>query len=229
MNLPIYSSVVCADICIQALLCFAEKMAIIGDNDCGVKPIKKTPKFYFNLFLSTFTISAFTFGGGYVIVPLMRKKFVEKLKWIEEKEMLDFVAIAQSSPGPIAVNTSILVGYRLAGVFGALITVFGTVLPPLIIISAVFLLYDSFKTNPVINAAMLGMRIGVAAVLIDVVITMTKAIIKEKSVLSIFIMLAAFAAAYFFEVNILLILAICAVIGVLESLYKAKQKGGASA
>jgi len=213
---------------LPALLCFTEKMAIIGDIDCGVTPIKKTPKFYFSLFLSTFTISAFTFGGGYVIVPLMRKKFVEKLKWIEEKEMLDFVAIAQSSPGPIAVNTSILVGYRLAGVFGALITVFGTVLPPLIVISAVFLLYDSFKANPVVNAAMLGMRIGVAAVLIDVVITMTKAILKEKSVLSILLMMAAFTAAYFFKVNILLILAVSAVIGVLETLCKARHKGGAS-
>lgn len=191
-------------------------------------PVKKTPKFYFELFLSTFTISAFTFGGGYVIVPLMHKKFVKKLKWIDEKEMLDFVAIAQSSPGPIAVNTSILVGYRLAGIFGALITVFGTVLPPLIVISAVFYLYDSFRTNPVINAAMFGMRIGVAAVLIDVVITMAKSILKEKSVLSIAIMLSAFVAAYFFKVNILLLLAICAVIGICDTLYKSRKRGGAA-
>lgn len=189
--------------------------------------IKKDAKFYFKLFLSTFTISAFTFGGGYVIVPLMRKKFVEKLKWVDEREMLDFVAIAQSSPGPIAVNTSILVGYKLAGVSGALVTVFGTALPPLLVISFVFFLYDSFRTNPVINAAMLGMRIGVAAVLIDVVITMAKEIIKEKSVLSIVIMLSAFVAAYFFKVNILLLLAICAVIGVCDTLYKSRKRGGA--
>ncbi len=159
-------------------------------------------------------------------MPLMRKKFVEKLKWIDEKEMLDFVAIAQSSPGPIAVNTSILVGYRLAGVFGALITVFGTVLPPLIVISVVYYLYDSFRENSVINAAMIGMRIGVAAVLIDVVITMAKSIIKEKSVLSIVIMLSAFVAAYFFKVNILLLLAICAAIGICDTLYKGRKRGG---
>lgn len=200
----------------------------ICEKPIEVIPVKKTPKFYFELFLSTFTISAFTFGGGYVIVPLMHKKFVKKLKWIDEKEMLDFVAIAQSSPGPIAVNTSILVGYRLAGIFGALITVFGTVLPPLIVISAVFYLYDSFRTNPVINAAMFGMRIGVAAVLIDVVITMAKSILKEKSVLSIAIMLSAFVAAYFFKVNILLLLAICAVIGICDTLYKSRKRGGAA-
>ena len=189
--------------------------------------IKKTPKFYFNLFLSTFTISAFTFGGGYVIVPLMNKKFVEKLKWVEEKEMLDFVAIAQASPGPIAVNTSILVGYRLAGVFGAFIAVLGTVLPIFVIVSVVFLLYAKFRSNPVVNAAMLGMRIGIAAVLIDVVITMAKSIIKEKSVLSVAIMILAFIAAYFFKVSILLILLVCAVIGGCTALYKAKRKGGA--
>jgi uncharacterized protein YqcC (DUF446 family) len=89
------------------------------------------------LFLSTFKLSACTFGGGYVIVPLMRKKFVEELHWIGEPEMLDLVAIAQSSPGPIAVNASILVGYHMAGVPGALITMLGTVLPPLGIISVI--------------------------------------------------------------------------------------------
>ena len=71
-------------------------------------------KKYWTLFLSTFQLSAFTFGGGFVIIPLMRKKFVEKLKWIDEQEMLDLTAIAQSSPGAIAVNASILVGYRVA-------------------------------------------------------------------------------------------------------------------
>ncbi len=161
-----------------------------------------------------------------MIVPLMNKKFVEKLKWVEEKEMLDFVAIAQASPGPIAVNTSILVGYRMAGVLGALIAVLGTVLPIFVIVSIVFLLYAHFRSNPVVNAAMLGMRIGIAAVLIDVVITMTKSIFKEKSILSVVIMIIAFVAAYFFKVSILLILLVCAVIGGGTALYKAKHKGG---
>ena len=85
------------------------------------------------LFLSTLELSACTFGGGFVIIPLMRKKFVEELGWIEEQEMLDLAAIAQSSPGSIAVNVSILVGYRVAGVPGALLTTLGSVLPPLVI------------------------------------------------------------------------------------------------
>ena len=98
---------------------------------------KHSGKDYLTLFTSTFTLSAFTFGGGFVIIPLMRKKFVEQLHWIDEEEMMDLTAIAQSSPGAIAVNASILVGYRVAGVPGALVTVLGTVLPPLIILSII--------------------------------------------------------------------------------------------
>ena len=85
---------------------------------------------YRKLFASTFKLSACTFGGGFVIIPLMRKKFVEELHWIEEEEMMDLTAIAQSSPGAIAVNASILVGYHVAGIKGALTTVIGTILPP---------------------------------------------------------------------------------------------------
>ena len=99
--------------------------------------MKKDLRFFWTLFVSTFTLSAFTFGGGYVIVPLMRKKFVETLKWIEEDEMMDLISIAQSAPGPIAVNSSIIIGYRLAGIPGALVTTFGTVLPPMVILAVI--------------------------------------------------------------------------------------------
>ena len=104
---------------------------------------------YKKLFLSTFKLSACTFGGGFVIVPLMKKRFVEELGWIGEDEMLDMIAIAQSSPGAIAVNASILVGYHVAGFPGAMITVLGTVLPPLIIISIISLFYQTFRDNAI--------------------------------------------------------------------------------
>ena len=100
---------------------------------------KKIWKMLLQLFVSTFYISAFTFGGGYVIIPLMKKKFVDELHWIDDEEMLNMAAIAQSSPGAVAVNASILVGYRVAGVVGAAISILGTVLPPLIIISVISL------------------------------------------------------------------------------------------
>lgn len=83
--------------------------------------------------LSTLYLSAFTFGGGYVIVTLMKDKFVDKYHWIEENEMLDLIAIAQSAPGAIAVNGAIVVGYKLAGLAGVLTAIFGTVLPPFLL------------------------------------------------------------------------------------------------
>ncbi|WP_034552483.1 chromate transporter [Carnobacterium funditum] len=175
--------------------------------------MKKDKKFYWTLFFSTFTLSAFTFGGGYVIVPLMQKRFVKDLKWIEEEEMLDLVAIGQSAPGPIAVNASIIVGYRMAGIPGALLTTLGTVLPPLFIITAISYFYIAFRENAVINALLFGMQAGVAAVIVDVVINMGMSIVVDKKVLPIIVMILAFIATAIFDVNIVMILFISGTIG----------------
>lgn len=184
--------------------------------------------FYRKLFTSTFYLSAFTFGGGYVIVPLMKKKFVDELKWIEEKEMLDMVAIAQSAPGVIAVNTSIMLGYRLAGILGAFITVLGTVLPPLIILSVISLFYAAFKENAAVHAVLKGMSAGVAALIADVTVNMSKNIIKEKNIFSILIMAVTFCAVFFFNVDVMYVLLISGVIGILYTLYRmSKNRGNA--
>lgn len=175
------------------------------------------------LFLSTFQLSACTFGGGFVIIPLMKKKFVDELHWIEEQEMMDLTAIAQSSPGAIAVNASILIGYHAAGVFGALITVLGTVLPPLIIISVISLFYTAFRDNVIVNMAMTGMLAGVAAVICDVVIIMGKSIFQKKRVLPIIVLFASFVAVRFMKINIILIILICAVIGAVDTLYLGRK------
>ncbi len=175
------------------------------------------------LFLSTFQLSACTFGGGFVIIPLMQKKFVDELHWIEEQEMMDLTAIAQSSPGAIAVNASILVGYHVAGVFGALITVLGTVLPPLIIISVISFFYTAFRDNMIVHMAMTGMLAGVAAVICDVVITMGKNIFRKKRVLPIIVLFASFVAVRFMKVNIILIILICAIIGSVDTLYLGRK------
>lgn len=179
-------------------------------------------KKYIKLFLSTFKISACTFGGGFVIIPLLRRKFVEELGWIDEQEMMDLTAIAQSSPGAIAVNASILVGYRVAGIPGAILTVLGTVLPPLIIISVISLFYKAFRDNAIVNAAMAGMLCGVAAVILDVVINMVKGIFKQKRILPVLVMAGAFAAVRFFSVNIIIIILVCGVIGAADVIYREK-------
>ena len=99
------------------------------------------------LFYSMVYLSTFTFGGGYVIVTLMQKKFVDEYHWINKDEMLDLVAIAQSAPGAIAVNGAIVVGYKIAGILGIIVSVIATILPPFIIISVVSVFYSIFKEN----------------------------------------------------------------------------------
>ena len=180
---------------------------------------------YRKLFLSVFQLSACTFGGGFVIIPLMRKKFVEELHWIEEQEMMDLTAIAQSSPGAIAVNASILIGYHMAGVPGALLTVLGTVIPPLAIISVISLFYQAFRDNVIVNMAMAGMLAGVAAVICDVVITMGIGIFKQKRILPIAVLVVSFLAVRFFSINIILIIFLCAVIGAADTFYQRNEKG----
>lgn len=161
-----------------------------------------------------------------MIVPLMRKRFVEELGWIDEEEMLDLTAIAQSSPGAIAVNASILVGYRVAGLPGALLTVLGTVLPPLIIISVISLFYQAFRENPIVNMAMAGMLCGVAAVICDVVINMAKTIFQKKRLLHVLVMIGSFVTVRFFAVNIMIVILVCGVIGAIDTWYRSRKDGG---
>lgn len=186
--------------------------------------MERNLKLYWKLFLSTFYISAFTFGGGYVIVPLMKKRFVEEYQWIEEKEMLDMIAIAQSSPGAIAVNASVIVGYRMGGVLGALVTVLGTVTPPLIILSLISLAYEMVIDNRMVQCVLKGMQIGVAAVVMDVVITMVGQILKEKKAISVLILIAAFVVAFFTKINIAFIILGSGIIGILELFWSKNKK-----
>lgn len=178
---------------------------------------------YRKLFTSTFYLSAFTFGGGFVIIPLMKKKFVEDLQWIEEDEMLNLAAIAQSSPGAVAVNAAILLGYRVAGILGALVTIFGTVLPPLIIISVISFFYTAFRENIVVNAVLKGMQAGVAAVIADVVLNIGGNVIREKELVSALVMLCAFISTFFLKINVMYIILVCGCIGAVKILLQAKK------
>ncbi len=177
--------------------------------------MQKTPRNFWLLFINTFTISAFTFGGGYVIVPLMKRRFVDKLGWLEEKQMLDSIAIAQSAPGVLAVNTSVMVGQQLLGFGGVLVAVLATVLPPLVILSVISLFYAAFRDNVAVAAVLKGMQVGVAAVIADVVIGLAATVIKRKLPLPIIIMVLAFIAGYVLGVNVVVIILFCAVLGVL--------------
>ena len=132
------------------------------------------------LFFNMLYISAFTFGGGFVIITLMKQKFADELGWIDEQEMLDLTALSQASPGAIAVNAAILVGWRTAGAAGITAAVTGTILPPLGLLSVISFFYASFISNPYVVLALKGMQAGVAAVIFDVVWSLGQNVWEEK-------------------------------------------------
>ncbi len=175
------------------------------------------------LFFSTLYLSAFTFGGGYVIVSLLKKKFVDELHWVEEEEMLDLVAIAQSSPGAIAVNGAIVIGYRLAGLSGVLVSVLGAVLPPFVILTAISLFYRAFQESFAVQAMLSGMKSGVSAVILSVVYDMASGIARERDPLLLIIMLASFLANYVFGVNVVFIILAAAALGAVQTILRERR------
>lgn len=181
-------------------------------------------KILWKLFISAFTLSAFTFGGGFVIVSLMKKKFVEDLGWLSEDEMLDITAIAQSSPGPIPINACVILGYRMCGVIGSVVGVLGTALPPMIVISVISVFYAQFRENRIIAAALMVMRAGVAAVIADVVINLAKSVVKTKRVLYITLMVAAFIAKCIFHASAVMVILACLCVGLCDLFYEFKIK-----
>lgn len=176
------------------------------------------------IFFSTLYLSTFTFGGGYVIVTLLKNKFVDELHWIDEEEMLDLVAIAQSSPGAIAVNGAIVVGYKLAGIPGVLCAILGAVLPPFCILTLISFFYNEFRENAVIQSLLSGMTAGVGAVIASVVYDMGSSVVKSKDIILILIMILSFVANYYFGLNVIYIILTVAAIGVIRTIYREHRK-----
>lgn len=176
------------------------------------------------IFISTLYLSAFTFGGGYVIVTLMKKKFIDELGWIDENEMLDLVAIAQSAPGAIAVNGAIVVGYKLEGLIGALTAIVGTIIPPFAIISVISFFYAAFSSNFIVKTILDGMQSGVAAVIAAVVWDMGSGIVRGKNKMSLTIMAAAFLATAVFNVNVVYVVLICIALGVVRTVVRMRRE-----
>ena len=187
------------------------------------KIVEDKKKVLFHLFISTLYLSAFTFGGGYVIVSLLKKKFVDEMHWIDEEEMLDLAALAQSSPGAIAVNAAILVGWRVAGFIGMLTAVLGTIIPPFLIISAISVFYNLVKDNFIVSQMLQGMQSGVGAVIASVTYEMGAGIVHGRNKTSILIMVCAFAASCIFRVNVIFVVIACGLLGVARTLLTGKE------
>lgn len=170
-----------------------------------------------HLFLSMLKIGAFTFGGGYAMIPLIEDEFVQKRKYVTAQEMADILALGQSIPGAISVNTSIIIGYRKKGMLGALTAIFGLALPSLITLTLITYLYQSFNQNPYVAAALKGIRASVVALIFSAFIRLFIPI--KKSVYTIALLVASFLATLLFNFNTVYIILFGIVIGLLSNLF----------
>ena len=158
---------------------------------------------YQKLFLATATISLFSFGGGYVVIALMQRKFVEELKWVDKEEMLDMIAIAQAAPGIMAVNAAIIIGRKLAGFKGSLVATLGTILPPFTLIFLISFFYNIFISNHFIATVLQGMQAVVAAIIIGVALNLFAEINKKDRLINLTIFIVAFVLDFFLKINII--------------------------
>lgn len=175
----------------------------------------KEEYFYWKLFKSTFIISAFTVGGGFVIIPLLKAKYVDEYKWIKEKDALDLVAIAQSMPGVVAINSAVILGYKMRGILGTLTALLATVLPPLITLSLVCVFYNLFATNPYIKLLLKGMQCGATALIINVAYDLLKKEMKKRHILSMAIVLFTFLLSFLSDINVMYLIIVDGIIGLL--------------
>ena len=168
------------------------------------------------LFVTFFKIGAFTFGGGYAMIPLISKEVVENKKWITDDDILEIVAIAESTPGPIAINSATFVGYKVCGFWGSFFATLGTVLPSFCIIFAISFLLEQFKDIKAVQYAFQGIRAGVLALLLKAIVTMYKKC--PKNLVSYIIMAASFVLTALLDIPVLAVLIGCAVFGLVTAL-----------
>lgn len=174
------------------------------------------------LFTSFFKIGAFTFGGGYAMIPLIQKEIGEKHKWITDDDLLDIIAIAESTPGPIAINAATFVGYKTCGFWGAFFSTLGVVLPSFVIIIIISYLLRGFAHIPAVKYAFYGIRAGVLALIVKALWSMYRQC--PKNLISYIIMALAFAVAVIFDINVIYIIIGCALTGLIASLVAERRK-----
>lgn len=167
------------------------------------------------IFVTFFKIGAFTFGGGYAMIPLIQHEAVERRKWVTDEDILDIVAIAESTPGPIAINSATFVGYRAAGVVGSVCATLGVVLPSFVIILAISFVLAQFQQVQAVQYAFNGIRVGVLALLVKALWGMYKK--SPKGWAAYVVMGAAFVLTAVFSVNVIYVIIGCAVFGIVTA------------
>ena len=178
--------------------------------------MKTSPKKLFKIFTTFFRIGAFTFGGGYAMIPLIQHEAVEKNGWVSDEDILEIVAIAESTPGPIAINSATFVGHRAAGFWGSAVATLGVVLPSFVVISLIAFVLREFGDYQAVKYAFNGIRVGVLALLAKALINMFKK--APKGWAAYVAMAAAFAITSFTNIHVLFVIAGCGIFGLITSL-----------
>ena len=167
------------------------------------------------VFWTFFKIGAFTFGGGYAMIPLIQNEAVEKRHWVTDDDILEIVAIAESTPGPIAINSATFVGYRAAGVLGSVCGTLGVVLPSFVIILALSFVLQEFQALRAVQYAFFGIRAGVLALLLKALWTMYKK--SPKGWPAYVVMGLSFLLTAVFSINVIFVIIGCAIFGLVTS------------
>ena len=181
------------------------------------------------LFWFAFYISALSFGGGFVSISLTREKFVKKLKWITDYEMTDMHSLAQATPGAIAINNTMLAGYKIAGLLGAIATVIGSIIPPMLIITIFYFFYDAIKELKFVSLMMKAMQAGVWAVILSLIVDSWKTVFKDKDAFSVLVLILSFlvnaVCLFFFSISaVIYTILLSGVLGVLYSVIRKEKK-----
>lgn len=164
------------------------------------------------LFIVFCRIGAFTFGGGYAMLPLIQKEVVEKNHWATDEEVIDYYAIGQCTPGIIAVNTATFIGFKQRGIIGAIVATCGVVFPSVVIISIIAAYLTNFEDYAVVQHAFGGIRVAVAALILNTIIKMWRTSVKDW--LGIIIFSGSFLAVAFFNISPIPVVVISALLGI---------------
>ncbi len=175
------------------------------------------------LFFTFIKIGAFTFGGGYAMIPLIQRETVVNRGWISDEDLIDIIAIAESTPGPIAINSATFVGYRTGGFWGALLATLGVVLPSFIIITAISYILRQFQNIRAVQYAFWGIRAGVLALILKALWSMYTQC--PKNILAYILAASAFTAVAVFDISVLIVIASCAVIGLISAIIAERRSG----
>lgn len=179
-------------------------------------------KIYLQLLLSFMKIGVVTFGGGYAMIPIIENEVSKKRKWISDSDLIDVVALSESTPGPIAICAASFIGFKTAGLIGAFMATFGVVLPSFVIIFLISLLLNNFADLDIVKYAFTGIRAGVLALIIKAVVSMFKK--APHHIIAYIIMAVSFALVVLFSTNVLIIILSSAVVSIASS-YIARKRG----